>query len=48
MREYGYDKVSNKIKIEDRQLAVLRERRNLKEYIFVDKVSGKNFDQPEY
>ncbi|APO48534.1 DNA recombinase (plasmid) [Paenibacillus xylanexedens] len=47
-REYGYARVSTKNQNEDRQLTVLREQGIPEDYIFVDKVSGKNFDRPEY
>ncbi|WP_336765813.1 recombinase family protein [Paenibacillus sp. USHLN196] len=47
-RIYGYARVSTKEQNEDRQLTVLREQGIPEEYIFVDKVSGKNFDRPEY
>lgn len=47
-RVYGYARVSTKDQNEDRQLTVLREQGIKEEYIFVDKVSGKNFDRPEY
>lgn len=48
MREYGYARVSTKDQNEDRQLTVLQEQGIPKEFIFIDKVSGKNFDRPEY
>ncbi|WP_435874093.1 hypothetical protein [Paenibacillus vandeheii] len=32
----------------DRQLTVLREQGIPEDHIFLDKVSGKNFDRPEY
>lgn len=47
-RIYGYARVSTKDQNEDRQLTVLREQGIQEDYIFVDKVSGKNFDRPEY
>lgn len=47
-RIYGYARVSTKDQKEDRQLTVLREQGIPQDYIFVDKVSGKNFDRPEY
>ncbi|MFD0712583.1 recombinase family protein [Paenibacillus sp. GCM10027626] len=47
-RKYGYARVSSKDQNEDRQLTVLREQGIPEEYIFVDKISGKNFDRPEY
>ncbi|MCP1137507.1 recombinase family protein [Paenibacillus polysaccharolyticus] len=47
-REYGYARVSTKNQNEDRQLTVLREQGIPEEFIFVDKISGKNFVRPEY
>ncbi|WP_337035786.1 recombinase family protein [Paenibacillus illinoisensis] len=47
-RIYGYARVSTKDQNEDRQLTVLRGQGIPEDYIFVDKVSGKNFDRPEY
>ncbi|MDP1513375.1 recombinase family protein [Paenibacillus ottowii] len=47
-REYGYARVSTKDQNEDRQLTVLQEQGIPNEFIFIDKVSGKNFDRPEY
>lgn len=45
---YGYIRVSSKDQCEDRQLLALKEFGILKRNIYVDKVSGKNFDRPQY
>lgn len=47
-REYGYARVSTRDQNEDRQLTVLLDQGIPNEFIFIDKVSGKNFDRPEY
>lgn len=45
---YGYARVSSISQNEDRQLIALREVGVPEENIYVDKMSGKNFDRPEY
>lgn len=47
-REYGYIRVSSTDQNTDRQLIALKEIGINEDYIFIDKVSGKNFDRPEY
>lgn len=45
---YGYIRVSSKDQCEDRQFLVLKQFDIPRKNIYVDKVSGKNFDRPEY
>ena len=45
---YGYVRVSTGEQNADRQLAAMREMKVPKERIFLDRVSGKDFDRPEY
>lgn len=45
---YGYARVSSKDQCEDRQLIALRKFEIIEENIFIDKISGKNFDRPKY
>ncbi|MFR8524039.1 MAG: recombinase family protein [Gallintestinimicrobium sp.] len=45
---YGYMRVSSKDQNEDRQRIALLEVGVLKENIYMDKLSGKNFDRPQY
>lgn len=45
---YGYIRVSTKEKHEDRQLIALREFPVREDRIYMDKLSGKNFDRPQY
>ncbi len=45
---YGYVRVSTREQNADRQLAAMREMKVPKERIFLDRVSGKDFDRPEY
>ena len=45
---YGYARVSSVSQNEDRQLVALREMGVPENNIFVDKMSGKNFDRPAY
>ena len=45
---YGYARVSTKEKKEDRQVEALKEYGIKEENIFVDKISGKDFNRPEY
>lgn len=48
MNLLGYARVSTKEQKEDRQVQALLEYGVKKENIFVDKVSGKDFERPEY
>lgn len=45
---YGYVRVSTKEKCEDRQLIALHEFGVLDSLIYVDKISGKDFNRPKY
>ncbi len=45
---YGYVRVSSKDQCEDRQMLALREHGVPEENIFMDKLSGKDFNRPEY
>ena len=45
---YGYVRVSTKEQNEDRQLIALREVAVAKRNIYMDKLSGKDFDRPQY
>ena len=45
---YGYVRVSTKDQNEDRQVIALKELGVPEENIFVDKLSGKNFERPQY
>lgn len=47
-KRYGYIRVSSKDQCEDRQLLALKEFGVLERNIYMDKVSGKNFDRPQY
>ena len=46
--EYGYIRVSSTDQNEDRQLIALRKRKIPEKNIFMDKLSGKNTDRPQY
>ena len=46
--EYGYVRVSSTDQNEDRQLVALRERGITKKDIYMDKLSGKDFNRPQY
>ena len=48
MNIYGYIRVSSRDQNEDRQLIALRGAGADEPFIHMDKVSGKNFDRPEY
>ena len=48
MKTYGYIRVSSIDQNEDRQLAAMEKLNILPQYIFVDKVSGKDFNRPSY
>ena len=45
---YGYIRVSSKDQCEDRQWLTLKQFDIPRKNIYVDKVSGKNFDRPQY
>ena len=45
---YGYVRVSSTDQNEGRQLIALKERRIPEKNIFMDKLSGRDFDRPEY
>ena len=45
---YGYVRVSTKDQCEDRQLIALREFPVAENHIFMDKLSGKDFNRPQY
>lgn len=45
---YGYVRVSSREQNEDRQLIALREVGVPEKQIFIDKLSGKDFDRPQY
>ncbi len=45
---YGYVRVSTKDQNEDRQLAAMQQFQILRENIFIDKMSGKDFNRPMY
>ena len=45
---YGYIRVSSKDQCEDRQWLALKQFDISRKNIYVDKVSGKNFDRPQY
>ena len=45
---YGYVRVSTKEQNEDRQIIALKELGVPEENIFVDKISGKDFERPQY
>lgn len=48
MSVYGYIRVSSRDQNEDRQLVALRDMKVPKGHIYMDKLSGKDFDRPEY
>ena len=45
---YGYARVSTREQNEDRQLIALEEAGVQRENIYIDKISGKNFERPKY
>lgn len=47
-RVYGYVRVSTKEQCEDRQVIALRAFPVVQEQIFIDKISGKDFNRPQY
>lgn len=48
MSIYGYIRVSSKDQNENRQLAALRSEGVKDRFIYMDKISGKDFDRPQY
>jgi len=48
MTEYGYIRVSSADQCEDRQTTVMTELKIPKERIYMDKLSGKDFNRPAY
>ncbi len=48
MNEYGYVRVSSTDQNEDRQIIALNSKDIPKENIFMDKLSGQNFERPKY
>lgn len=48
MQIYGYVRVSSADQNEERQLAAMRSREIPPGNVFVDKLSGKDFDRPAY
>lgn len=46
--EYGYVRVSSRDQNIDRQMQAMTENNIVKEKIYIDKMSGKNFDRPNY
>jgi DNA invertase Pin-like site-specific DNA recombinase len=48
MTKYGYIRVSSTDQHEDRQLLSMREQDIPDTNIFIDKISGKNFERPAY
>ena len=47
-KNYGYVRVSSVDQNEDRQLIALMKAGVAKENIYIDKISGKNFERPKY
>ena len=45
---YGYARVSTKEQNEDRQIIAFKEAGVPEQNIFIDKISGKNFERPQY
>ena len=45
---YGYVRVSSRDQNEDRQLIVMQEKEVPEKNIFIDKISGKDFNRPSY
>jgi len=48
VKEYGYIRVSSSDQNEDRQLIAMQERNIPQSQIYMDKLSGKDFERPEY
>ena len=47
-RKYGYVRVSSKDQCTDRQIQALKDYGIDERDMFIDKISGKSFDRPEY
>ena len=47
-RTYGYVRVSSIDQNEERQIIAMQQQQIPEDCIFIDKVSGKNFDRPQY
>lgn len=47
-KTYGYVRISSKDQNEERQLIAMRNYNIKKENIYVDKISGRSFERPEY
>nr|WP_330365159.1 recombinase family protein [Butyrivibrio fibrisolvens] len=45
---YGYARVSTREQNEDRQIIALKEMGVPEKNIYLDKISGKNFERPQY
>ena len=45
---YGYARISTREQNEDRQILALKEMGVPEKNIFLDKMSGKNFERPQY
>lgn len=45
---YGYARVSTREQNEDRQIIALKKMGVPEENIYLDKLSGKNFERPQY
>ncbi len=48
IKEYGYIRVSSIDQNEDRQLIAMSEKNILKNNLYIDKQSGKDFNRPQY
>ena len=48
MEIYGYVRVSNTDQNEDRQMLALRKQNIAEKNIYIDKLSGKDFNRPSY
>ena len=48
MKIYGYARVSSTDQNEDRQMLALRKQNIVEKNIYIDKLSGKDFNRPSY
>jgi DNA invertase Pin-like site-specific DNA recombinase len=48
MKRYGYIRVSTKEQNPERQMMAMREQQIVERNIYLDKISGQNFDRPQY
>ncbi|WP_242291012.1 recombinase family protein [Bacillus cereus group sp. BfR-BA-01455] len=48
MKTFGYIRVSSKDQNEDRQIKTMKSKGIGERDLFIDKISGKNFDRPQY